>query len=180
MSSTRPLTNEQQEQVASMLRTTDRSFQAIADCVQCTKGQVQRMAIGIERANPKKRSPQMASEQQRIVAQLLVNTDFSYAAIAQRADCSRRQVKTFALRSGAPARTPGRKPKDTGTELVTDNPPAPEKKKRQLAPRLTTEKKTHLRQLLDAGSAMTLVDIATAVGCTRDQVSTFKKALQNA
>jgi hypothetical protein len=136
--------------------------------------------IGSEDPKPvKKRSVPMSSEQQRLVAKMLGNKDISFEAIAQRTGCSRKQVRYYASTSGAPERTAGRKPKDTGLEIVAAKPE--KKTRRELAPRLNDEQKTRLRELLeDTGHTMTAVQIAAAVKCTIDQVSAFKKKLRRA
>lgn len=177
-----PLTDDQRRVATDLLRTTDEPLQTIATRVGGTKEQVHylKKTDGIERPNPPAKTVQLTPAQQLEVRKMLLEEgDVSYAAIGKRAGCSKGQVFRFAAEIGAPARTPGRKPKTTGTEVVTERPPAPATGgKRHMAPRLTPDQKLSLRRLLDAQNGMTLDKIARAVGCTRGQVATHKKAWQ--
>lgn len=173
------LTNDQRQLAIDLLRDTDESLETIAARIGCTKAQVQylKKTEGTARPNPATRTPQLTPEQQHSVRELLLDAGMSYAAIGERAGCNKGQVGTFATLIGAPARTPGRKRKATGTEIVSERPPAPATgEKRYMAPRLTPDQKSILRRLLGERSEnkMTLDEIAQAVGCTKGQVATHK------
>jgi hypothetical protein len=183
------LDDEQRRVATDLLRTTDESLETIATRVGGTKEQVQylKKTDGIERPNPPAKTVQLTPAQQREVRKMLLEEgDVSYAAIGKRAGCSKGQVFRFAAEIGAPARTPGRKHKATGIEVVTEPREKEEeqgdeeetkkdvKKTRYMAPRLTEDAKATMKGLL-AKKTMTLAQIATAVGCTKPQVATYKK-----
>lgn len=179
-----PLTEEQREMARTLLRTTDTSLQDVATEVECTKEQVQHLkkTEDIERPNPKTVPEQLDPDTQRHVRELLFSKDkeLSYAAIAKIARCNKGQVSTHAQLVNAPPRKPGRKPRSSGVEVMTEKPPKPTTgEKRKMAPRLTADQKAKLRRLLEENPAdrkerMTLAEIAKDVGCTKGQVATNK------
>lgn len=180
-----PLDDDQRDTVRTLLETTDMSLKAIADEVKCTKEQVQylKTSQGIHRPNPAVIRPQLTPEQERCVKAMLFSKDkdFSYQAIAKIVKCTKGQVSTYATLVKAPPRKPGRKPKETGVEAVTEKPLKPgTDEKRKMTPRLNRDQQAKLQRLLEnnaknTGKTLTHADIAKEVKCSSAQVTTYKK-----